>query len=104
MLQFDVSIKSLAAQGAEICRFDKSHLTWNTLYVSALQLAGWLSECNLLDSSISFVQLFIAPIIYIYVSALRESDLLNSGNSFIHSFIAPIICSFTSGVVIKKEP
>ena len=32
MLQFDVSIKSLAAQGAEICRFFKRHQTWNTLY------------------------------------------------------------------------
>ena len=33
MLQFDVSIKSLAAQRAEICRFFKRHLTWNTLYI-----------------------------------------------------------------------
>ena len=34
MLQFDVSIKSLAAQGAEICRFLKRQLTWNTLYLT----------------------------------------------------------------------
>ena len=33
MLQFDVLIKSLAAQGAEICRFFKRHLTLNTLYL-----------------------------------------------------------------------
>ena len=32
MLQFDVSIKSLPAQGAEICRFFKRQLTWNALY------------------------------------------------------------------------
>ena len=31
MLQFDVLIKSLAVQGAEICRFFKRQLTRNTL-------------------------------------------------------------------------
>ena len=39
ILQYNVSTKSLAAQGAEICRFFKRHLTWNTLYLEGEGIA-----------------------------------------------------------------